>query len=588
MGRIKQNGEDEVRRAQEWFAREVTYEGEAYTIDAEQARAVIDKSQNTIVVARAGSGKTRTIVAKIVYLIAKCGVQPEEIMTFVFNANAAAEINARLTKMLVCEKPVISEGAEIANTFHAFSRKIVYEVCDGWQKCGKILASEKTEFIQAIVQKMLSEEKWAEKIRGFICGKNIETKIDSDEIWNFAKMMVLFINRAQQKFLAGEHTLKEAMKQRRAAGDLSQREENFITLGAECYRRYHWYLLNEQARRWLGKQGEFGEYGTDFNLLVSWASKLIFKGQNEVRELLANKRYILIDEYQDFSQLFLSVVLAIRRIRPEVKLFVVGDDWQAINRFAGSDVEYFREFERYFADGSCRLEITTNYRCNYAVVDATRRFMKKAMREHGNFRAYSRKAGEVVIVDPRETDLEYALVRYDARVSGRDQIYTDMAWKMLGRRPKKKTVRYIKTLVEVMRKNCKANEVLLLHRNNETNIEGMSLVAMSRGLKWGLVRLGIMTGAEYDTKVRLMTIHKSKGLEAEVVIILEADEGVIPKAHPDTNLYGVFGESEAVALADQARLFYVAMTRAKKCLYIMHNKTKKRKNDGFVRYLGRI
>ena len=83
-----------------------------------------------------------------------------------------------------------------------------------------------------------------------------------------------------------------------------------------------------------------------------------------------------------------------------------------------------------------------------------------------------------------------------------------------------------------------------------------------------------------------MTMHKSKGLEAEAVIILEADEGVIPKTHPDTRLYRVFGETEEVALDDQKRLFYVAMTRAKRRLYIIHEK-KEGKVGGFVKYLGK-
>ena len=93
-----------------------------------------------------------------------------------------------------------------------------------------------------------------------------------------------------------------------------------------------------------------------------------------------------------------------------------------------------------------------------------------------------------------------------------------------------------------------------------------------------------MSVKEFNEKVQVMTMHKSKGLEAEVVIILEADEGVIPKTHPDTQLYGVFGETEEVAWADQARLFYVAMTRAKRRLYIIHDKTA---GAGFVKYLGR-
>ena len=116
------------------------------------------------------------------------------------------------------------------------------------------------------------------------------------------------------------------------------------------------------------------------------------------------------------------------------------------------------------------------------------------------------------------------------------------------------------------------------------NLEGMSLVRLTRGLKWGLERMGVMSEEEFDAKVRVMTMHKSKGLEAEVVIILEADEGVIPKLHPDTLLYGMFGETLAVALDDQKRLFYVAMTRAKRRLYIIHDGSS---GAGFVKYLGR-
>ena len=134
--------------------------------------------------------------------------------------------------------------------------------------------------------------------------------------------------------------------------------------------------------------------------------------------------------------------------------------------------------------------------------------------------------------------------------------------------------------MELIRNNSGMKNYLLLHRNNETNLEGMSLIGLAAGLKWGLVRLRIMTAVEFDTKVQVMTMHKSKGLEAEMVIILEADDGVIPKVHPDTVLYGVFGETMEVALDDQKRLFYVAMTRARKRLYIMSE------GGGFVKYLG--
>lgn len=549
-----------VGEVKEWFRRNVTFEDEPYTVDDEQAEAIFDSGKNTIVVARAGSGKTRTIVAKIIYMVAKLGVRPEEILVFVFNANAASEINERLDKMRVNGENVIN-GVKVASTFHAFSRKIVYEICHGEERSGKILAGDREKFMLAIVKGMMRSRKWNEKIRLFLGEEQVDAdgagkqkKIDSRLLFYFAKMMILFVNRAQQKFLAGEHTLRESLD---GLVEPSEREEVFVELGAECYRRYHWLLLDEKARVRLGH--DFSEYGTDFNLIVSWASKLIGRGGPEVMTLVGNKRYVLIDEYQDFSQLFLSIVLAIRKVNPGINLFVVGDDWQAINRFAGSEVEYFKEFERFFPEDVRRMEISTNYRCDYSIVRVARKFMKRAMGENGNIRAFSKRAGKVMLVNPGDFSGDY-----------------------------------LDLVAKLILENRKAKDILLLHRNNEMNKPDISLAelgeelamrlcsARTRGER-GAKRGARMSKEEFDSKVKIMTMHKSKGLEAEVVIILEADEGVIPKIHADIGLQRVFGETDEISLDDQKRLFYVAMTRAKKRLYIIYNPVH---GEGFRGYLG--
>ena len=572
-----------VKNIQKWFRDAVAYEGEPYVIDYEQAMAVADESLNTIVVARAGSGKTRTLVAKIVYLVAMCGVKPDEIMAFVFNANAAREINERLTKILVNGKTIM-ENVRIASTFHAFSRRVVYKICKGEHKCGKILAAEKDAYILEIVRRMLRQETWRAKTMAFIRDGGMEEStvvagdLSKEEIERFASMMVQFVNRAQQKYLGGKVTVKDVAMRYLDDDEASKRERLFVELGVEVFRRYHWYLLDA---RW-GLDG-YSEYGTDFNLVVSWATKLIVDGRTEMVRLLSDKKYILIDEYQDFSQLFLAEVRAIRQVAKEAKLFVVGDDWQAINRFAGSDVEYFKEFEKYFDENVRRVEITTNYRCDRTIVGTARRFMKRAMREDGRFKAFKRSLGKVVVVNPRETELGYALVPYDYRVSVEDRILREAIERMGCVVITKAMVKYLKTVVEIIKGNLKVKDIMILHRNNEMNLGGLSLARFGDALKWGLDKLRIMKREVFDTKVRLMTMHKSKGLEAEVVIILEADEGVMPKLHPDTMLYGIFGENEEVSLADQKRLFYVAMTRAKRRLYIIHDESS---GAGFVKYLG--
>ena len=155
---------------------------------------------------------------------------------------------------------------------------------------------------------------------------------------------------------------------------------------------------------------------------------------------------------------------------------------------------------------------------------------------------------------------------------------------MLSHSPKVTTLKYLKILTEIIKKNRSASDILILHRNNEMNVETLTLEQLKNGLKNALKTLKIMDSNEFDQKIRIMTMHKSKGLEAEVVVILEADPGVIPRTHPDTELFTVFGETTDIALDDQKRLFYVAITRAKKKLYIIHNEPIK---TGFLKYLGK-
>ena len=70
----------------------------------------------------------------------------------------------------------------------------------------------------------------------------------------------------------------------------------------------------------------------------------------------------------------------------------------------------------------------------------------------------------------------------------------------------------------------------------------------------------------------MMTMHSSKGLQADIVIILEANEKSIPKIHPDNDLYQVFGETKEMNYQDEEKLFYVAITRAKEQFYILYDK----------------
>jgi DNA helicase-4 len=89
---------------------------------------------------------------------------------------------------------------------------------------------------------------------------------------------------------------------------------------------------------------------------------------------LRELRWVLLDEYQDFSELYFRMLSAILKVNPGIKLVAVGDDWQAINAFAGADLRFFRQFSDYFPDSSA-VGVTTNYRSDSLVVNAGNRLM---------------------------------------------------------------------------------------------------------------------------------------------------------------------------------------------------------------------
>ena len=112
-----------------------------------------------------------------------------------------------------------------------------------------------------------------------------------------------------------------------------------------------------------------GENRIDFDDLLMRAKKeiektrgdclveLVEKGQGPATKL-NDLRYVMIDEYQDFSDLFYGIVNTMIQYNPDLNVFAVGDDWQAINAFAGSDLKFFSNFTGYFDNA-----VTKNLAC---------------------------------------------------------------------------------------------------------------------------------------------------------------------------------------------------------------------------------
>ena len=144
----------QIKSLQSWFETHVSDEGKPYLLDPHQSAIVLDNHKNCLVTARAGSGKTRTLVAKIVYLLAHENIKPDEIIVFAFNRKAALEINARLEKITIDGQTLLEDPRAIATTFHSFAYRLVD---DGTLSTRLVDETDEEKIITACVNKLVDE-----------------------------------------------------------------------------------------------------------------------------------------------------------------------------------------------------------------------------------------------------------------------------------------------------------------------------------------------------------------------------------------------------------------------------------------------
>jgi DNA helicase-4 len=277
-------------------------------------------------------------------------------------------------------------------------------------------------------------------------------------------------------------------------------------------------------------------------------------------------KWLLIDEYQDFSELYYGMLSAILDVNPGVRLVAVGDDWQAINAVAGAELRFFKDFEHYFP-GAASVGVTTNRRSDGLIVSAGNQLMSgpksklpaKTSRTGSGFieirnlhKTYVEfKAGEENAV-AREEDAAYF-----PALDGKRKWYFDSEITR---------ARALKACAEIF---CKApdRKTLLLSRTN--NAYGMKLTKFREKLISILATKFKLDPTSVEDHVLAMTCHKAKGQEAHSVIVLEAIAARFPMIHSDNALFETFGVTADSVFEEERRLFYVAISRAEHCLYLL-------------------
>lgn len=477
-----------IKTLQKWFKTHIKDQGHPYALDKNQAKIVLDTHKNALVTARAGSGKTRTVVAKITYLIAHEKIPPENIIVFAFNRKARAEINERLQKITYNNASLAPELPDVATTFHAFA----YEVLGGKNALeDRIITEEQTDTFLAEILQNLS------KIQ--IPKKSLEPLISQ------AKQ---FITRAEQQFFTDYNILSEKINDK----NLPSETRETLKLFNQTLAKYHEKLANQSL--------------LNFNQMVAIAAQKLKQ---------AHYDYIFIDEYQDFSLLFLTLVKSLRQTCETAKLLAVGDDWQAINRFAGSNVEYFQHFEKYFPEDCKKLFIPTNYRSGKKIVKNANFFMGQALGDYNGCKSGNSLKSKIFLGDV--TKINPPLENLPKNLPLAEIQYRTAVEKIIAANPNK--------------------SIKILSRNNNLTFRSLPLEDFCKPYY------------EQNQNITFSTIHRSKGLESDVVILLEIDAKKFPGPDKSGGLYEIFGDNAKTLLEDEHRLFYVALTRPKEKLYIL-------------------
>ena len=300
----------------------------------------------------------------------------------------------------------------------------------------------------------------------------------------------------------------------------------------------------------------------DFSDMSNMAAKMIRSGQYHQRF-----KYIIVDEFQDISIGRYQLLAAVKDANPGCKLFCVGDDWQSIYRFAGSDIALFREFKKYFGT-TASSKIETTYRFNEPLISMSGGFVMKNPNQ-----------------SPKKlVQAKDGITSFDFRYSASDSHKDGAAMCAI--------------LEELLSNGMAGKHIMVLGRygfdiNRLAGHPSLQLIVRSRESysgtvlreyafqpdRWSLLKDQEQIIIKYQRpsdgatiEAEFMTVHKAKGLEADAVIVINCNSGKhgFPSGMSDDRVLNLLlSEADRFVNGEERRLFYVAMTRAKERLYLL-------------------
>jgi DNA helicase IV len=295
-------------------------------------------------------------------------------------------------------------------------------------------------------------------------------------------------------------------------GFMLERQEIFLKFALPIIKKYDTTLK---------EKGEI-----DYNDMINQATDTV-----KAKKPKYTYQHIIIDEYQDISYARFNLIKQIRDLSG-ARLICVGDDWQSIYRFAGSDISLFSNFEKYVGKYE-QLFIEQTYRNSQSLIDITSKYIQKNTKQISKNPKSKKEA--------LENPIKFV---YYAQDNAEDIFINE-----------------IRTLID---KNGN-KPILVLGRHSFDINEFIKFTPNSKIKYYERTDKLEVQGFE-DIELKYITVHKSKGLEADNVIVLNLKNhllGFPNKMTDDPMLSLLLSDDEEYRFAEERRLFYVALTRTK-------------------------
>jgi DNA helicase-4 len=294
-----------------------------------------------------------------------------------------------------------------------------------------------------------------------------------------------------------------------ARNDQHERVRSFYELAIPLVKKYIHYCVNKSY--------------LDFNDLISRTTALFQNHEDILNKYRGKYQYILVDEFQDVNNLQVDLIKLL--LTDRTQLFCVGDDWQSIYGFRGSNVSYIVEFEKHFTNAKT-IKLNLNYRSTQNIVGASNEVIK-----HNKYKV--------------EKDVQASKISEHKIVV------------FAGNKEDENLQFCFEKVKELLESGINNDEILFLYRRSKMFTPYFNKFKSEH------------------IRIQGKTIHGSKGLESKVVFIIGLSEGNggFPDIWLEDRIFQVIKKANHdLLMEEERRLFYVAITRAKDKLFLITQK----------------